>query len=46
MIERADSTMGALQKMVECKQLMPDKTVTPPPLSIVIVILCDVIKQD
>lgn len=27
MIERADSTISALQKMVECKQLMPDKTV-------------------
>lgn len=27
MIERADSTVSALQKMVECKQLMPDKTV-------------------
>lgn len=27
MIERAESTISALQKMVECKQLMPDKTV-------------------
>ncbi len=27
MIERADSTISALLKMVECKQLMPDKTV-------------------
>lgn len=27
MIERADSTIRALQKMVVCKQLMPDKIV-------------------
>lgn len=27
MIERAESTISALQKMVECKQLMPDTTV-------------------
>lgn len=35
-IERADSTMSAFQEMVECKQLMPDKTVVVFFLSIVI----------
>lgn len=27
MIERADSAISAFQVIVECKQLMPDKTV-------------------